>query len=116
MFFCDVRYLRTGEPVFRQEFRAGEDQDFFRRMIEKGHKFIWCDEAVAYESVPPIRWKRSVMLKRALLRGASAALQPTVGAFSALKSVTAVVVYLVRSAFRSGVRTAPLHDSAGETL
>ena len=56
---------------FNPEFRQGEDQDFFRRMIDHGHVFIWCNEAVAYEVVPPIRWKRTFMLKRALLRGAS---------------------------------------------
>src|SRR5437870_4677629 len=33
---------------FRPEVLVGSDQDFFRRMIEKGHVFIWCDEAVAY--------------------------------------------------------------------
>ena len=54
---------------FRPEFRQGEDQDFFHRMIEKGHRFIWCNEAVAYEVVPPIRWNRRFMLRRALLPG-----------------------------------------------
>jgi succinoglycan biosynthesis protein ExoM len=58
------------EPPFRREFATGgEDQDFFRRMIEKGHRFVWCDEAVAYEVVPPTRWSRRFMLSRALLRG-----------------------------------------------
>lgn len=58
------------EPVFNLEFAlGGEDQDFFRRMMEKGHRFIWCDEAPAYETVPPHRWKRSFLLRRALLRG-----------------------------------------------
>src|SRR5688572_11597456 len=33
------------EPPSRPEFATGgEDQDFFRRMIDKGHQFIWCDE------------------------------------------------------------------------
>jgi hypothetical protein len=58
------------EPVFRAEFGAGgEDQDFFRRMMERGHRFIWCDEAVAHEVIPPSRWSRRFMLHRALLRG-----------------------------------------------
>jgi succinoglycan biosynthesis protein ExoM len=86
------------EP-FRREFRNGEDQDFFRRMIESGHVFIWCDEAVAYEVIPPIRWKRSVMLRRALLRGTSTALHPTVGAFATAKSIIAVAVYAVALPF-----------------
>src|SRR6516225_3331687 len=67
------------DPPFRPEFITGEDQDFFRRMIEKGHLFIWCDEAVAYEVIPPVRWNRRFMLKRALLRGDIALLHPTCG-------------------------------------
>ncbi len=81
-------------PAFRAEFRAGEDQDFFRRMIEKGYVFIWSDQAVAYEVVSPSRWKRTYMLKKALLRGATARLQPSCGALSIAKSVIAVPVYL----------------------
>ena len=82
-----------GEPPFRPEFRAGEDQDFFRRMIGKGHVFIWCNEAVVFETVPPIRWNRTVMLKRALLRGATAVLHPTFGGAGITKSIIAVPLY-----------------------
>jgi succinoglycan biosynthesis protein ExoM len=58
------------EGPFREEFRTGgEDQDFFRRAIEKRNMFVWCDEAEAYETIPPSRYKRSVLLSRALLRG-----------------------------------------------
>ena len=54
--------LDPSEPPFRQEFGGGgEDQDFFRRMIERGHRFLWCDEAVVYEVVPPSRWSRRLM-------------------------------------------------------
>ena len=62
--------LPAGEAPFRPEFgTGGEDQDFFRRMIQTGHRFIWCDEAVAYEEVPASRWSRRFLLRRALLRG-----------------------------------------------
>lgn len=54
---------------FRPEFVVGEDQDFFKRMIERRHAFVWCDEAVVYEIVPPVRWKRGVLLRRDLRRG-----------------------------------------------
>jgi glycosyltransferase involved in cell wall biosynthesis len=80
------------EP-FRPQFRSGEDQDFFRRMIEKGYVFKWCNEAVVYELVPPFRWKRSVMLKRALLRGTCTSLHPGAGGFGIAKSIVAVLVY-----------------------
>jgi len=57
------RYIFTpGEQPFRPEFRSGEDQDFFRRMIAKGHVFVWCNEAIAYEIVPPARWRCTFML------------------------------------------------------
>jgi glycosyltransferase involved in cell wall biosynthesis len=87
------RLFVAGEQPFRPEFLSGEDQDFFRRMIEKGHVFIWCDEAVAYETVPPIRWKRTFMLRRALLRGKAAVIDPSFGALDIAKSVIAVPIY-----------------------
>lgn len=82
-----------GESPFRPEFLTGEDQDFFRRMIEKGHVFIWCREALAYEVVPPVRWRRDFMLRRALLRGANSLRHPTFGALDVVKSVIAVPAY-----------------------
>src|SRR5579883_137369 len=91
-------FARSSVP-FRAEFRAGEDQDFFRRAIESGFVFIWCNEAVVCESVPPVRWKRRVMLRRALLRGAMARLQPSCGFFSIAKSLFAVVVYTIELPF-----------------
>lgn len=86
--------LAAEDYPFRPEFRQGEDQDFFYRMIEKGHRFIWCNEAVAYEVVPPIRWKRTFMLKRALLRGSMEPKTPGFGARSILRSLVAVPIYL----------------------
>ena len=83
----------SGPPPFNPEFLTGEDQDFFRRMIEKGHVFIWCDEATAYEVVPPIRWNRIFMLKRAMLSGALSTVQPAFGVLHVLKSLVAVPVY-----------------------
>src|SRR5262249_12548912 len=43
------REILAGEDQpFRPEFRAGEDKDFFRRMIDLGHTFIWCTDAVSF--------------------------------------------------------------------
>jgi glycosyltransferase involved in cell wall biosynthesis len=84
---------------FRPEFRVGEDQDFFRRKMEKGYKFVWSSEAVAYEVVPPARWDRVYLMKKALLRGACAALQPSCGAASIAKSVIAVPLYAIALPF-----------------
>jgi succinoglycan biosynthesis protein ExoM len=85
----------AGEPdPFRPEFRTGEDQDFFQRMISKGHVFTWCNEALAYEWVPPIRWNRTFLLKRALLRGTASTLQPNQKVKGVVKSVIAIPAYL----------------------
>jgi succinoglycan biosynthesis protein ExoM len=84
----------AGVQHFIPEFRTGEDQDFFRRMIEKKHTFIWCDEALAYEVVPPIRWKRTFMLRRALLRGAIEPKTANFGFRSIAKSIIAVPAYI----------------------
>jgi succinoglycan biosynthesis protein ExoM len=94
-----TQLFADGEPPFRPEFRAGEDQDFFRRKIELGHVFIWCNEAVVYEVVPPSRWDRTIMLKRALLRGATTVLHPTFGFREVAKSLVAVPCYIVALPF-----------------
>ncbi len=91
--------LADAEPPFRPQFRSGEDKDFFRRKIEQGYAFIWSAEAVVYETVPPARWKRRYMLRKALLRGASARLQPTCEAVGIAKSVVAVPLYAVALPF-----------------
>ncbi len=91
-------FVNERDP-FRMEFRTGEDQDFFRRMIEKGYVFVWCDEAVAYEVIPPTRWKRTFMLRRALLRGATTLLHPTFGPHEIVRSLAAVPIYTMSLPF-----------------
>ena len=88
-------FTAAGPEPFRPECRTGEDMDFFRRVSEKGYVFIWCNEAVVYEAVPPLRWKRSFMLRRALLQGTLVpVVEPTtLGLVSVSKSVVAVLVY-----------------------
>jgi succinoglycan biosynthesis protein ExoM len=87
--------FRGEEEPFRPEFRTGEDQDFFRRMIAKGHVFVWCHEAMAYEAVPASRWDRRFLLRRALLRGYTSREHPTFGATDVAKSVLAAPIYAV---------------------
>lgn len=99
---------RTGNALLRKEvFQAegnwfdpaygsgGEDRDFFRRAIEKGHVFVWCEEAPVFEAVPPTRWRKSVMMKRALLRGKVAFENATSKPLLLLKSILAITVYLI---------------------
>lgn len=97
---------RTGNVLFRQRiladlsepFRAefgsgGEDQDFFRRLAEKGHRFAWCDEAVVHELVPASRWDSKFLLSRAVLRGRNSVRHRRGLWRNVLKSVIAVPLY-----------------------
>lgn len=54
---------------------------------------MWCNEAIAYESVPPTRWTRSYMFKRALLRGRNVLKHPTGRTRLIAQSLVAVPVY-----------------------
>jgi succinoglycan biosynthesis protein ExoM len=85
----------SDEQPFRPECLTGEDQDFFARMIDRGHVFVWCDEAVAYETVPPKRWERVFMLRRAMLSGATTLVQPAFGAREIAKTLIAVPAYTI---------------------
>ena len=87
------KIIERMDPVFHPEFGSGgEDRDFFRRLIAEGREFIWCNEAVAYEWVPPVRMKRRFMLRRALLRG-KMSLGRRRGALDLGKSLLAIAVY-----------------------
>jgi glycosyltransferase involved in cell wall biosynthesis len=72
---------------------GGEDRDFFKRKIEEGHVFVWCNEAPAFEIIPPSRWKRTILLKRALVRGKMALNKSRSKPMSVITSMAAVVVY-----------------------
>lgn len=88
--------LRDVSEPFRAEFgTGGEDQDFFRRMMERGHRFVWCNEAVVYETVPPARQTRRYMLHRALLRGRNSLKHPKGRCPMILKSFAALPLYVI---------------------
>ena len=110
-FVIDWRKGRTGNVLlkrvlfsdsaqrFNPAFRTGEDQDFFRRQIEKGHVFVWCHEAMAYEVVPAARWNRSFMIRRALLQGSASRLHPTFGVREIAISLIAIPVWAIALPF-----------------
>lgn len=82
------------DAPFRACFGAGgEDVDFFRRMSQEGKKFVWCNEAVVYEVVPPHRLTHGFLLRRALLRGQISAKNPECRKLAAVKSLVAVPLY-----------------------
>ena len=89
------------ENVFNPAFKHGEDKDFFRRMMEKGFIFVWCEEAPVYETEPSERFKRSYFLKRALLRGSvslrhrSSKIVPVLKSFAAFGIYTCALPFLL---------------------
>lgn len=72
---------------------GGEDKDFFRRKMEEQYVFAWCNEAPVFETVPSLRWKRTFMLKRALLRGQLRYKHSSRKASTAFKSLFALTIY-----------------------
>jgi glycosyltransferase involved in cell wall biosynthesis len=85
------------EP-FRRQFGSGcEDLDFFKRMMERGHTFVWCDEAIVAEIIPPIRWRRRYLVRRALLRGRNGS--NFADFTSVVKSIVAVPLYALMLPF-----------------
>ena len=103
----NIRDMRTGNVllsrklwdektnVFDPKFgrTGGEDSDFFKRMIEKGGLFIWCNEASVYERIPPQRLRRSYLLRRALLRGVVYSRREPFNLKGTLKSLIAFSIY-----------------------
>jgi glycosyltransferase involved in cell wall biosynthesis len=85
---------------FRPEFGSGgEDRDFFRRKIEHGNVFVWCNEAPVFETIPPERWGKKVLIKRALLRGKMAFNSSKSSPKNILISTAAIFIYTVSLPF-----------------
>lgn len=80
---------------FRTDLRGGEDQDFFRRKIESGYRFIWSAEAQVSETITPGRWKRTYILRKALQLGASCASKPEPLRPRIIRSLVAVPAYVL---------------------
>jgi len=85
---------------FDERFKTGgSDQDFFRRAIALGYRFVAVQEAPVYEIVGPTRWTRTYWLKRALVNGfnarkyASGDMSKVSQTAVALKSMAALAAY-----------------------
>jgi succinoglycan biosynthesis protein ExoM len=83
------------EPFRPQFATAGEDMDFFRRMIDQGRRFIWCPAGAVRELIPPARMRWSFLLRRALLRGSNYPKHPQGRGRAILKSLIAVPAYVL---------------------
>jgi succinoglycan biosynthesis protein ExoM len=91
--FFSRNVLADDEAPFRPEFRMSEDQDFFKRKIEAGWKFIWSSDATVFEVVPAVRWKKTYWWRRALLSGSMEPRMYAFGIQDIAKSMIAVLLY-----------------------
>jgi glycosyltransferase involved in cell wall biosynthesis len=105
----DARYTRTGNVLLKREIlvdggdpfnplfgkTGGEDGDFFRRRLQKGNRFIWCNEACVSEIVPPERFRRSYWVRKAFLQGSAFAKSERISLLSidSVKSFLAIMIY-----------------------
>ena len=108
---------RTGNVLLRRTFlvahgltfdarfrTGGSDQDFFKRAMAVGGRFVAIEEGAVYETVPRERWTTSYWVRRALVNGFNA---NKYFAGSGLgirvrrgtKSLMAVVVYALATPF-----------------
>jgi succinoglycan biosynthesis protein ExoM len=87
--------LQSESSLFDPRFVIdGEDTDFFKRLIANGHRFIWCDAAVVYETQPASRLRRRYHLRRALLRGSVSYTHMSSKPLGILTSLAAITVYV----------------------
>ncbi|MCK5245101.1 MAG: glycosyltransferase family 2 protein, partial [Desulfobacterales bacterium] len=73
-----TRDMRTGNILFHRHIfekgdmwfdpvrgrTGGEDGEFLGRQMKKGRRFVWCDEALVFETVPEERWHASFYRKK----------------------------------------------------
>jgi len=91
----DRSILKSASDLFDEHFAMhGEDLDLFRRLVAKGHRFVWCDEAEVFETHPPTRLCRRYHMRRALLRGSVFYSHVPAKSVPVLKSIAALAVYV----------------------
>mgnify|MGYP001015512139 CR=1 FL=1 len=102
-----VKYTRTGNVLLSKSLfekpedyfdpaygrLGGGDAIFFKRMMQKQKRFVWCNEAIVYETVPLERQKRLYYIKRAITRGAGEAKHQPLISIPTLKSCAAAGLY-----------------------
>ena len=73
-----IRDARTGNILFYRSIfekgdiwfdpgrgrTGGEDGEFLGRQMKKGRRFVWCDEALVFETVPEERWHHAFYLRK----------------------------------------------------
>lgn len=103
----EAKHMRTGNvllwrSIFDQDGglfdpaygkSGGGDAVFFAKMIKKGKKFVWCNSACVYETVPLERQTRMYHIRRAFTRGMTTSWEVPFFSTGTIKSVIAIALY-----------------------
>ena len=89
------------DPAFGRT--GGEDTNFFKKQITCGKVFVWCDEAVVYETIMPERWKLTFHMKKyfmiGIVNGENLRKSGFLGFPGFFKSITSMFVWSIASFF-----------------
>jgi succinoglycan biosynthesis protein ExoM len=96
-------FLRGGEPPFDPAFglTGGEDGDLLGRLVQRGMRIVWCDEAVVHEPVEPSRLSLRWLLLRGLRGGQDYARHTLSGSYGRVTPMVKAGLFL-----RAGVQLA----------
>lgn len=73
---------------------GGEDGDLLSRLVQRGARIVWCDEAIVREPVEPARLSLRWLLRRALSGGQDFARHALAGRYGAMSTVARVRFFL----------------------
>ena len=74
--------------------KTGEDGDMLARLVHKGAKIVWCQEAVVYEPVEPRRLRLRWLLQRALSGGQEFARMTLAGRYGSVGGLRRTFLFL----------------------
>jgi succinoglycan biosynthesis protein ExoM len=92
----DGAWLRGAEAPFDPALglTGGEDGDLLSRLVQRGARLVWCDEAIVQEPVEPSRLSLHWLLRRALSGGQDFARHSLAGRYGAMSAGQRVRFFL----------------------
>src|SRR5216683_5882384 len=89
-------WLRGAEAPFDPALglTGGEDGDLLSRLVQRGARLVWCDEAIVREPVEPSRLSLHWLLRRALSGGQDFARHSLAGRYGTMSSAKRVRFFL----------------------
>jgi succinoglycan biosynthesis protein ExoM len=91
-----AQWLRGVREPFDPELglTGGEDGDLLSRLVQRGARIVWCDEAVVREPVEPSRLSLRWLLRRALTGGQSFARHSLAGRYGRMTPLKRIEFFL----------------------